>query len=204
PKLKRWLAQDRIYALSYTTFIGSLLSQISIPHGSNRETSIEWRVVDILIEGLGNIRGEIALFESSAREEGWLEERRFVRGVGLRGSWEVAACWSSPQTRNYQDLFAGAILVGLTILWAPEECYLRAWRFALGKVKVGKEADVMQRVFIPNWSSREFETFVRKLGGLVNEMATKCGVEERGWVWKECEAAWRQVIWVEKEFWPDV
>lgn len=35
-------------------------------------------------------------------------------------------------------------------------------------------------------------------------VAIEWGVEEDSWVWKECEAAFRQVLWVEAEFWPHV
>jgi len=64
------------------------------------------------------------------------------------------------------------------------------------------EKDVMQRVFVPNWSSPEFEAFVRRLGALVNRFGGF--VEEGGWEWGECEAVWRQVVWAEREFWPKV
>ena len=60
----------------------------------------------------------------------------------------------------------------------------------------------MQRTFIPNWSSPEFEAFVRKIGGLVNKFGGYC--EEGGWEWRECEVAFRQVLWAEREFWPNV
>lgn len=65
-----------------------------------------------------------------------------------------------------------------------------------------KEKDVMQRTFIPNWSSAEFEAFVRRIGGMVNKFGGY--LEEGGYEWKECEGAWRQVLWAEREFWPKV
>ena len=195
--LKAWLAQDRLYALSYVGFIGSLLSFIPLPSHSEREQSLEWRTADLLIDCLANIRRELKLFEETAAAEGWLEEICEVR--------------PNVQTRAYQDLFAGAtaqgrpLIVGLTVLWATEECYLRAWRHAWSKMDQGvkaKDKDVMQRVFIPNWSSPEFEAFVRRLGALVNKMGALW--DEEGWEWRECETAWRQVLWAEKEFWPKV
>ncbi|KAK4548214.1 hypothetical protein LTR36_010083 [Oleoguttula mirabilis] len=197
PKLKAWLAQDRLYALAYVNFIGSLLSKAAIPTTAERETSLEWRAADLLIDCLTNIRTELKLFEETADAEGWLDE--------------ICGVQPSVQTRTYQDLFAGAaaparpLLVGLTVLWATEECYLRSWRHAHSKMDHGlkaKEKDVMQRVFIPNWSSPEFEALVRRLGALVNKFAS-C-YEEGGWEWQECETAWRQVLWAEKEFWPEV
>ena len=62
--------------------------------------------------------------------------------------------------------------------------------------------DIMQRVFIPNWSSGVFEAFVRRIGGLVNKYGGY--YDEDSWEWKECETAWRQVLWAETHFWPDM
>ena len=206
-QLKQWLAQDRLYAMSYTNFMGELLAKCRIPTSADRESTLSWRAVDLLIDCLTNIRNEIHLFEKHAADENWLQD-----------ICSAAATVPERPTRCYQDLFAGAtaqgrpLLVGLTVLWATEECYLRAWRFARDRMDEHarssssdlKSGDVMQRVFIPNWSSDEFETFVRRIGGLVDEMCAQDGVEEGGWVWRECEAAWRQVIWIEHEFWPKV
>ncbi|KAK1054228.1 hypothetical protein LTR12_016793 [Friedmanniomyces endolithicus] len=197
-QLKTWLAQDRLYALAYTNFIGALLAKVPIPTTSDRETTLEWRAVDLLIDCLVNIRSESKLFEETAAAEGWLDE--------------VCDAQPNRHTRAYQDLFAGAaaaqkpLIVGLTVLWATEECYLRAWRHAKSKMDSGlkvKEKDVMQRTFIPNWSSPEFEAFVRRIGALVNKFGSERAGED-GWEWQECEVAWRQTMWLEKEFWPDV
>ena len=201
-KLRHWLAQDRLYALSYVNFIGTLLAQISVPTSSNREQSIEWRIADALIDALDNIRREIHLFEEIAEKEGFKEDI-------CNDSVECGRA-----TRCYQDLFAGSVsfgrplIVGLVVLWGTEECYLRSWKFAKSHCaengEGGKgEGDVMQRVLIPNWTSPEFEAFVRRLGGLVNKLCNEWGVEEGGFVWKECENAWKQVVWCEGEFWPE-
>ena len=196
-QLKEWLAQDRLYAIAYVNFIGSLLSKASISSSAEREATLEWRAADVLIDCLTNIRVELKLFEETAAAEGWLKEICDVR--------------PSVQTRAYQDLFAGAaapsrpLLVGLTVLWATEECYLRAWKYAASKMDHGlksKDKDVMQRVFIPNWSSPEFEALVRRLGALTNKFGSM--YEEEGWDWQECETAWRQVLWAESKFWPKV
>lgn len=203
-KLKAWLGQDRLYQLAYVNFIGSMLSHIPIPASGDRETSLEWRAADLLIDSLTNIRQEMKLFEDTAKAEEWYDE--------------ICAVQMERQTRAYQDLFAGAtaqgrpLVVGLTVLWATEECYLRAWRFAWGQmpeetkkaVQDGEEGagDVMQRTFIPNWSSAEFEAFVRRIGGLVNRFGGY--YDKESWEWGECERAWRQVLWAEREFWPTV
>ncbi|TKA22062.1 hypothetical protein B0A50_08442 [Salinomyces thailandicus] len=195
--LKKWLAQDRLYALAYVNFIGSLLSKTAIPSVAARESTLEWRAADVLIDCLTNIRTELKLFEETAETEGWLDDICEVR--------------PSVQTKAYQNLFAGAaspdkpLLVGLTVLWATEECYLRSWKYAATKMDHGlksKDKDVMQRVFIPNWSSPEFEALVRRLGALVNKFGQ--AYDEEGWEWQQCEDTWRQVVWAEKEFWPAI
>ena len=196
-RLKHWLGQDRLYQFAYVNFIGVMLSMIAIPNGPDREGTLEWRAADLLIDCLTTIRQEMKLFEDTASAENWLED--------------ICSVQPSVQTRAYQDLFHGAtaggrpLVVGLTVLWATEECYLRSWRYSWSRMDRGmkaREKDVMQRTFIPNWSSPEFEAFVRKIGGLVNKFGGYC--EERGWEWRECEVAFRQVLWVEREFWPKV
>ncbi|KAH9842082.1 thiaminase [Teratosphaeria destructans] len=196
-QMKQWLAQDRLYALAYLNFMGELLTKIPVPCHHQRESSAEWRAVDLIIDSLTNIRSEIKMFEETAAAEGWLED--------------ICGVLPSPTTRAYQDLFAGAtaqgrpLIVGLAVLWATEECYLRAWRWASTKMDHGlkpKEKDVMQRIFIPNWSSAEFEAMVRRLGALVNKHGQLFG--EESWEWQECAVVFRQVLWAEKDFWPEV
>ncbi|WPG99877.1 Hypothetical protein R9X50_00269700 [Acrodontium crateriforme] len=195
PKLQAWLAQDRLYALSYVNFAASLLARVPASTSADRPTSLAWRTTDLLIDSLTNIRAELKLFEDTAAHEGWLD----------------AICNIPPTvpTRAYQDLFAGAttssrpLVVGLTVLWATEECYLRSWRYAWSNMDFGLKArdkDVMQRVFIPNWSSGEFEAFVRRIGAVLNKFGS--ALDEGGEEWIECEAAYRQVLWAEKAFWP--
>ncbi|KAF1819357.1 heme oxygenase-like protein [Dissoconium aciculare CBS 342.82] len=165
-QLRDWLAQDRLYALSYVNFIGDLLARLRLPSSVDRVASLQWRIADQLIDCLTNIRRELALFEDTAAAEGWLED--------------ICDPRPAQATRCYQDLFAGAtsmgrpVLVGLVILWASEECYLRAWRFASSHIDSSiaeADRDVMQRVFIPNWSSEEFAKFVGNIRALVDELS---------------------------------
>ena len=131
-KLKSWLAQDRLYQLSYINFIGRMIATIPVPASPDRDSSLEWRAVDLLIDSLTNIRQEIKLFEDTAQAEGWMDE--------------ICVAEPSVQTRAYQDLFAGAtaqgrpLVVALTVLWATEECYLRAWRYAWSRMDQGRPA----------------------------------------------------------------
>ncbi|KAK5708721.1 hypothetical protein LTR17_020431 [Elasticomyces elasticus] len=197
-RLQAWLAQDRLYALAYTNFMGALLAKVPIPTGTDREMSLEGRAADLFIDCLVNIRTESKMFEETAAAEGWLDD--------------ICNAQPNRHTRAYQDLFAGAaapqkpLIVGLTVLWATEECYLRAWKHAKSKMDLSlkaKDKDVMQRTFIPNWTSPEFEAFVRKIGALVNKFGSERSAED-GWEWEECETAWRQVLWLEESFWPSM
>jgi len=188
-----WLAQDRLYALSYTTFAATLLAKVRIPSTSGRASTPAWRTAAVLIDCLANIAREVALFEDVAAARGWsalLDETR-----------------PNAATRAYHGVFAAAaqpaapLLVGLVTLWGTEACYLRAWEGA-ATLLAGEaaEEDIMAKVFIPNWSSEEFRAFVKVLADLVDELGKDVGEEER----RECEDAWRVVLEVEKEFWPEV
>jgi thiaminase len=122
-------------------------------------------------------------------------------------------------TRAYIDLFMSAgspgvsLLEGLVVLWATEECYLRAWRYARGFMdergagQGGGDADggALRTRFIPNWTSGEFEGFVRSVGDVVDEMAGLVkGAEEGEMRRGQCLEWWRQVLWLEERFWPVV
>lgn len=196
--LLNWLKQDRLYALTYVTFIGSLLSKLSISSEPGRVETLEWRVADLLITALSLIRKELVMFEDVLRQElGW----------GKNAEAEVRA---RTETQAYLDLFAGAagpsqsLLVGMTVLWATEKCYLTSWRWAASNGDKSGVAsnNVLQRLFIPNWTSTEFEGFVDNIGRLVDELAQN--VEVGGKEWVKCERVWTQVLWAEEHFWPRV
>lgn len=195
--LLTWLTQDRLYALSYVSFIGSLLSKSALPSTADRVQSLEWRIADCLIDALTNIRRELAMFEDVLRDE---------------FGWKDGGETPTHETRAYQDLFAGAaapnqsLLVGMTVLWATEKCYLEAWRAAKShsaEVDETKKQDVMQKTLIPNWTSDEFGAFVDQIGHLVDELAQEHG-KPGSREWLKCEEAWTQVLWAEERFWPNV
>lgn len=76
-----WLAQDRLYALSYVNFVSALLAKVRIPSSSNRTATPQWRTADALIECLLNIKNELQLFEDVAKNQGWshiFDESRYV------------------------------------------------------------------------------------------------------------------------------
>ncbi|OQE46465.1 hypothetical protein PENCOP_c001G03821 [Penicillium coprophilum] len=142
--------------------------------------------------------------------------------VGVQGGGERCGnlffC-ASRTTRAYIDMFMSAgssgvsILEGLAVLWATEVCYLRSWRFAAecmgkdGEKDYGKDADggALREKFIENWASVDFEGFVNRIGDVVDEMAGQIkGVEELKIMQARCLEWWRQIVWLEENFWPNV
>ncbi|KAL2000862.1 hypothetical protein VTN02DRAFT_2550 [Thermoascus thermophilus] len=223
--LSEWLSQDRLYAQAYLRFIGLLLSKVVIPprnpdSGRPRQPTTEQRVFDVLVDALTNIQRELRFFDSVAEEFG-LDVTALPRedeGWAVFGPRCV--------TRAYIDLFMSAaspgssLLEGMCVLWATEHCYLRAWQYAReqmeqraadpsGKADADADADAdggaLRLRFIPNWTCREFEDFVAKLREVVDEMGGRIkgaeeGERERG----KCLGWWKQVLWAEERFWPDV
>lgn len=196
--LLQWLLQDRHYAITYISFVSAILAKVNIPTTSDRTSTIYWDIVDTLIFSLTNIKTELETFDKVLKDDfGWSSDSE-VEG--------------SPITRVYKDLFAGSsapkasLLEGLVVLWATERCYYDAWWYARNTIKsVGLgEGGVMTRVFIPNWTSKDFKGFVDKLESLVNGLVKEEDFDGGDPEWQRCIEVWRQVLWVEERFWPEV
>lgn len=127
----------------------------------------------------------------------------------------------NPITHAYIDLFMSAsspgttLLEGMVVLWATEITYLRAWQYASSHTSPpsssaqdptqDSDGGALRTKFIPNWTSPEFEEFVCRIGDVVDEMAGQVkGSEAREWLLGRCAVWWRQVLWLEGRFWPDV
>lgn len=126
----------------------------------------------------------------------------------------------TPVTRAYIDLFMSAsspsatLLEGLAVLWATEFSYLRAWQGAAVIARdVQRDTDTAldadggaaRGYFIPSWTSEEFESFVGDIELVVDELyALVGGGSGEGDVLGRCRVWWRQVLWLEKRFWPEV
>ncbi|PNS14651.1 hypothetical protein CAC42_1673 [Sphaceloma murrayae] len=197
----KWLHQDRMYALSYVAFIGSLVAKVKLPATVDRRNSLEWRISDMLIEALVNIRRELTMFEDILRQHyGWGRDP------------DEPVPEANPATTVYQSLFCSAtapnvpLVAGLAALWATERCYLESWRFAKQQNMASDgliySDDVVRQILIPNWTSTEFESFVNDVGQLMNELSERDGSTEADRV--QCESFWRQVLWCEERFWPDI
>lgn len=226
PLLSQWLSQDRLYAQSYVRFIGLLLAKVHLPttpsplntNGNGNGKTIQEKILDILISALTNIRTELAFFEDVAREYE-LDLNTPLAGLeGYEGKFSAG-----PITQGYIDMFVSAgssgasLLEGLVVLWATEVCYLRAWRGAAVYLNQGApgtagaggddmDGGALRKRFIPNWASEEFGVFVQEIGDVVDELGALelQGGKDGKDALARCERWWRQVVWLEERFWPDV
>ena len=216
--LSQWVSQDRLYAQGYIRFVGQMLAKMRLPNTAGTGT-LQWRVTDILISGLTNVRRELGFFED----------------VGKRYELDLETPWQgedtfgpTPTTKSYLDMFINAssagtsLLEGMVALWATEKCYYAAWLYALhctpkqphrrpnpgdqepiDPLLSDADGGALRKEFIPNWTSDDFGNFVHQIGALVNELADvekgKGMLEEEK---KRCEEIWKQVLWLEERFWP--
>jgi thiaminase len=108
--LSQWLVQDGHYSRGYIRFIGQLLAKIRLPQTQNSQFHPMYRVMDLLISALNNMRREMQFFEITATK------------YGLALGSEPP----SPITRAMLDLFVSAssssasLLEGMVVLWATE------------------------------------------------------------------------------------
>lgn len=232
--LSQWLAQDRLYAQAYVRFIGGLLSKVTLPSRNPdskkcRLPTTEQRIFDILVDSLVNIQRELQFFQDTAAEYG-LDLMALMEHQNEDNCMGPNVFGAQPITRAYIDLFMSAsspgatLLEGMTVLFATEYCYLHAWKYAASVMatsssgssgaspssfSAGHEMDLdggaLRRKFIPNWSSAEFEQYVATLGEITDELAGHLkGAEELEREKGKCVGWWRQVLWLEERFWPDV
>jgi len=196
----QWLLQDRMYAMSYVPFIGSLLAKVHLSNTNKRTKTTQWAIADMLIGALVNIKRELEMFEVTLEQHySW-------------SRWDDVETRLVPATVAYQNLMAAAtspssdLLAGLTLLWAMEKCYLEAWRFtkSQGPEDNASEGngDVVRDVLIPNWTSPEFVAFVDDIGQLLDRWYSRSEATSEST--KRCEDVWQQVLHCETQFWPKV
>ncbi|KAE9377211.1 heme oxygenase-like protein [Stipitochalara longipes BDJ] len=199
--LQQWLAQDRLYAQAYMRFASLLLANIQLP-AKVEAGDVNERLADLVVEALVNIRREMRFFEDVGERYGLrIEAERVSKGVeGYRELFEGVG-------RGVEG--EGGLLDGVVLLWGTEKCYLEAWRYAKGFERADLEKEDMdggalRKEFIPNWTSEEFVEFVEKIGGFVDGLWEKVGVEEREKVRRRLEELWKKVLDVERGFWPEI
>lgn len=204
--LSKWLSQDRLYAETYISFITSLIARVSLPFSfiKDKDSSLRWRIVNLLTGCLENIKTEIQFFTDTASQY----------GLSLDQPWDNSGTFSAnPITEQYINLFTSfhfdpqqTLLEGLLVLWATEKCYLEAWTYASIHLAhdVSAESDqdggALREKFIPNWSSTDFDEFVRKIADVTDELAQREGALKKIEVFR---ALWLHVLEIEKGFWPE-
>jgi thiaminase len=214
--LSQYLSQDRLYQYAYVRFVGQLLSKLRFETTTTTTTTttgpLARRIMDTLIDALIGIQKELGFFEAVAARYGFGLE---VATTTVPGP--------TPITRAYADFFASvsgpgaSLLEGLVALWGTEKCYLEAWRYAKGFISPAAEGSyerdadggAIRKELLPNWTSEEFGKSVEGIGLLVDEVAAaereRLG-DEGEWKVMEsrCDEVWRQILWLEERFWPDV
>jgi thiaminase len=147
--LSKWLSQDRLYAQSYISFIGALISRVHLPHAfvKDKSTSLRWRILKLLTASLENITKELEFFEDVAQRYGLdLEASPMHWKDGLGSGFQPTGA-----TKQYESLFRAfgadpsmSLLEGLVVLWATEQVYLSAWRYSanLARGRVGSVGSV--------------------------------------------------------------
>lgn len=207
-----------------------LIPACTTSRSHTRSIHIEHNVFDALVSALTNIQREMKFFDEVAMEYG-LDITTATNQENENQHSAASAFDASPVTRAYIDMFMSAaspgvsLLEGMTVLYATELAYLHAWRYAAdvmsntavcsetlvspSSFSVGTERDLdggaLRRKFIPNWSSTEFEQFVHKLGDVVDDLAESLkGADVIEKVRGDCLGWFRHVLWLERQFWPDV
>lgn len=108
--LLQWLVQDGHYQRGYIRFIGQLLAKIRLPQTQNSQFHHMYRIMDLLISALNNMRREMQFFEITTTK------------YGLNLSHDPP----TPVTRAVLDLFVSAssssasMLEGMVVLWGTE------------------------------------------------------------------------------------
>ena len=222
--LSHWLSQDRLYAQAYIRFIGGLISRVSLPvrfdgEASKSISTIEWRILKLLSSALDGIMTEVQFFETTAGKygidlqstSGFSEEdgsstifhpnKVTSEYINLFDSFHD----STPESKSMRSE-PKSLLEGMVLLWATEKVYHEAWRFAKSHTShddkdhtADLDGGALNKEFIPNWTSKDFAAFVEEIEACLNELAAR---KER--TDEIALRVWRQVLELERGFWPAV
>ncbi|KAL2109141.1 hypothetical protein VUR80DRAFT_2939 [Thermomyces stellatus] len=216
--LGTWLANDRLYILSYIKGAGKLLSFLELPQEALRPGAPpppSSRLFGWLVDAYVNVRREERFFVDTAARYG-IEinlpagaDGRVEDGDKLEG------------LRRFERLFEGVQPHGGSIPWleaavlfyATEKAYLEAWTWAKSQLveqDASKDADggSLRNDFIPNWTSKEFGDFVDQLGDIIDaavaEQVKIEGDHAMQGLYDRASKVWDDVIAAEEAFWPKV
>ncbi|KAE8191447.1 hypothetical protein A4X06_0g8782 [Tilletia controversa] len=228
-RLEAWLAQDRHYILrGYLPLMGSMLSNVPLPPtgvahhlGPNADESGRYmRTVEVMGDAISNAIREAKFFEKTAADAG------FDLSVGpprpstnpdgtqqQQGTTALPFHPLAPETDAYLNYMSrvahtGTFLEQLTLLWAMEILYYRAWSQAASNRAKSTSTSFTRpqsealTLLINNWSSAEFASFVEILGDLLDGYGGSGDITRLDSdVLARVQGVWRQVVHLEKGFW---
>ncbi|KAI1189076.1 heme oxygenase-like protein [Nemania serpens] len=212
--LSEWLSQDRLYALAYVRFIGSLIPCVKFPYevdAKGTSATLQWRILTLLQGCLAGIMRELQFFEETAR--------RYDLDLAAVGLGELQF-GPNAATKSYIELFDSfaarpgedsprTLFDGLVVLWATEKAYLAAWSYAnqhsSENADFEKDLDggALRKDFIPNWTSQPFQEFVEEIKGCLEAYAESLAGEDNADARFAMAAAMvKKVFVLEEGFWP--
>ncbi|KAI4868564.1 heme oxygenase-like protein [Hypoxylon rubiginosum] len=225
--LSQWLSQDRLYAQAYIRFAGGLISRVRLPTRiDNQDTSrtLQWRILSLLETAISGVTRELRFFEETAKK---YKLDLDVLGPVAEGrnltSKSAAGFGPNNVTKSYINLFdsftaqpqgdtSRTLLDGLVLLWATEKVYLDAWTYAKqqasedgdGDVKGDVDGGALRKEFIPNWTSEEFQAFVKECQECLDAYAAFQDLDTEEVGAANSMALFKKVLVLEESFWPMV
>ncbi|KAI1382262.1 heme oxygenase-like protein [Hypoxylon crocopeplum] len=222
--LSQWLSQDRLYAQAYIRFAGGLISRVQLPikvDGQETSKTLQWRILSLLQTALAGVVRELQFFEETAKKYGLDLEALDPIAEGGNPSSKSAGFTPNNVTQKYIDLFdsftaqphgntARTLLDGLVLLWATEKVYLDAWTYAKQQVaenedtKGDLDGGALRKEFIPNWTSEEFQDFVKECQECLDAYAAIQDVDTEEVGAAGSMVLFKKVMVLEESFWPMV
>lgn len=216
--LGTWLANDRLYILSYIKGAGKLLSFLELPQEALRPGApppSSSRLFSWIVDAFVNIRREEEFFVDTAAKYGIGIDLPVDADGNVKDEDKLEGL------RRFERLFesiqphSGSLpwLEAAVLFYATEKAYLEAWTWAknqLTEQDAGKDADggSLRNDFIPNWTSSEFVSFVDQLGDIIDAAVAEQVKSEGGYamqgLYDRAVKVWDDVIAAEETFWPEV
>lgn len=218
-QLSQWLAQDRLYCQAYARFIGGLISRVHLPAEKKTDQlltsgTLEWRILALLQGALAGMMTELKFFESTAKDYG-LD----LAAIGSEMEGQAVGFGPSQTTSEYIDLFdsftaqPGArtdklLLEGLLVLWVTEKAYLDSWSYAKQQSPQNPDPSqdldggALRKQFINNWTSDEFQAFVKEIEECLEALAAAQNHENEEVLISSSLSVIKKVLVLEEAFWP--
>ncbi|KAI1482778.1 heme oxygenase-like protein [Daldinia eschscholtzii] len=222
--LCQWLSQDRLYAQAYIRFAGGLISRVQLPtkvDGQEITKTLQWRILSLLQTAMSGVIRELKFFEEAAKKYGLDLEALGPVAEGGNLSNKSAGFAPNKVTKDYIDLFdsfsaqphgnlSKTLLDGLVVLWTTEKVYLDAWTYA--KQQAPENADTkgdldggaLRKEFIPNWTSEEFQAFVKECQECLDAYAASQDEDTDEVIAAGSMTIFKKVLVLEESFWPMV